>query len=673
MMESTNEREIVDRSDDRAGLDLQRFGPFRAWLRSCVQTIPGFVIPLFVLLYLGLDAGGYDIIVRSQLGILAWWVVLLGLTIGSLPVAKMTRSGWVIGSILMMLLAWTALGALTWTESTERGVIEVGRILTLLGFFALFLLFQGREGLRRSVTALGVAVGVIAAVALLDRLEPTLLPFLESRPIPEGYPRARLRFPLDYWNGLAAMLAIGLPALVWIGTEGRTRLGRVVASGAIPLVGLALYLTFSRGGLVEVLIAIVVLLLLFPRRLQLFAVALFPTVATVFLVSQVNARQELLDFLPSETAAVQAGEMFWITGAAALTTVLVRLLLDLGFESGRLKIPRVTAGLTRLVGAFALGTLVLAVLAGIGTGFFGDRIDEFRQPTEPGGNVSERLGTIGSSERYFLYDAAIAAGRTEPVTGVGPGTFEFWWSREGEGEQFVRDAHSLYLEALAELGVPGLLLVLALVLAPTVTGVRLLLRSGSGETRGLLAVAVASMAAFTVAAGIDWAWELTVLPTAFLLLAAAVVGSGASVLRSRTRASDGGFGWAWRSRVIGAAFALLAIAMLAIPMRGTELVRDSQAQVRAGNTSAALDLAGQAISLQPWSASALVQRAQVLELLGRNREAAVSARAATRREPVNWRNWYVLASVLGDSDPTEAAEALRRAGDLRGRVGGAVP
>jgi len=659
----------------RAGADLppasgRGEGP-AGWLRSLGRALPGFGIPFLVLLYLALDAGGYDILVRSQLGIVAWWVVLLGLAFGYLPVATVTRSGWIVGLTMLLLLAWTAIGALLWTESTERGLIEASRILALLGFLALFLLFQGRQGLRRSVTALGATVGVIAAIALLERLEPDLLPFLKGDPIPENYPGARLRFPLEYWNGLAAMLAMGLPALSWIGSEGRTRLGRAVASGVIPLVGLALYMTFSRGGILEVLVATAVLLALFPRRLWLLTVTVAPAAAFVLLVRELNARQELLDFLPGEATAEQGGEMFWIVIAVAVTTGLVRLALDVGFQAGRIKVPRASARLTNLIGALAAGAVVLLLLAGIGSGFLGERWDEFRQP-ETSGNVSQRLGSVSSSERYFLYDAAIAAGQTEPATGIGPGTFEYWWSREGEGRQFVRDAHSLYLEAFAELGVPGLLLVLALVFAPISIGIRLLLRHGPGESRSLLAAAVASMVAFVVAAGIDWAWELTVLPAAFLLLAAAVAGPSARTGVIRDPGKPAG-SWGRSPRWIGAAFALVSIAALALPLAGTQLVRDSQAEVRSGRLDGALARAERGVALQPWSASALVQEAQVLELYGQYGLAAESAREATRKEPGNWRNWYVLASILDAVDPAGAAEARARAGDLRARVGGSLP
>jgi len=622
-------------------------------------------IPVVVLLYLGIDAGGYDILVRSQLGIIAWWVVLLGLALGYLPTLRVTRAGWTMILVLLLLAAWTALGALTWTESTERGVIEVGRVLVLLGFFGLFLLIQGREGLRYATTALAVVVGVIAGLALLERFEPSLLPFLESGAIPENYPGARLRFPLEYWNGLAALLAIGLPAQLWVATGGLTRAGRAVASGTIPLVLLALYMTFSRGGVLEVLVAILVLLLFFPRRLHLIVVALVPFFGAAVLIWQLGLRQELLDFVPGALTASQGSQMLLISVAVAVGTGLVGWLLDWGVGSGLIPIPRIPARLTSAVGVLLATGAVGVLVVGAATGYFGERWNEFRQPAA-NPDVAERLGSISSSERYFLFDSAIAAGRSEPVRGIGPGTFEYWYAQEGEGSQFVRDAHSLYLEAFAELGLPGLILVLALVVGPIVIGVRLLLRHDSGQGRSLLASSLASMTAFAVAAAVDWAWEMTVLPVAFLLLVAAVAGPGTRVetvqeqgtgIQSISRAA----------RISGVIFAALAIITVAIPMISTELVRSSQAEVRAGQLDSGLQKAERAVRVQPWSASALIQEASVLSLLGREDQAVRAARRAISKEPENWRNWFILASVLREVNPEEAEKAQSRVSELRAR------
>ncbi|HET6864312.1 MAG TPA: hypothetical protein VFH80_00235, partial [Solirubrobacteraceae bacterium] len=44
-----------------------------------------------VVLYLSIDGGGYDLVVRSQAAIVVWWIVLVGAAWGLLPVTRLTR------------------------------------------------------------------------------------------------------------------------------------------------------------------------------------------------------------------------------------------------------------------------------------------------------------------------------------------------------------------------------------------------------------------------------------------------------------------------------------------------------------------------------------------------------------------------------------------------------
>src|SRR6202012_5653518 len=45
--------------------------------------------------YLALSGGGYDIVVRSEIGLLVWWFILLGALVGLLPRAQVPRAGWI--------------------------------------------------------------------------------------------------------------------------------------------------------------------------------------------------------------------------------------------------------------------------------------------------------------------------------------------------------------------------------------------------------------------------------------------------------------------------------------------------------------------------------------------------------------------------------------------------
>ncbi|MDQ2622789.1 MAG: hypothetical protein M3Y45_07095, partial [Actinomycetota bacterium] len=174
-----------------------------ARLRPLLGELAGYAAPFALVLYVALESGGYDLVTRSEIGIVVWWAVLLGVAAGLLPLVRVTGAGWTVLGILGGLTLLTAVASLTWTQSTERSVIELSRVLTLLGCFTLLTILQGREGLMRSVAAIGAAVAVVALIALAARYHPSWFSIGE---LPENYPKARLNFPLGYWNGLAALM-----------------------------------------------------------------------------------------------------------------------------------------------------------------------------------------------------------------------------------------------------------------------------------------------------------------------------------------------------------------------------------------------------------------------------------------------------------------------------------
>lgn len=130
-----------------------------------------------------------------------------------------------------------------------------------------------------------------------------------------------------------------------------------------------------------------------------------------------------------------------------------------------------------LAGALALGALLLAAPAGAG-----DRAD--------------------------WWHAASAYGLHHPLGGSGAGTFHDLYQRLPA----AHDAHSLYLQTFAELGLPGLIIVTALVVLPIVAAFR------SRQT----AVA-AGLVVFSLHAGVDWDWQLPAVTVAALALAARAV------------------------------------------------------------------------------------------------------------------------------------------------------
>lgn len=621
----------------------------------------GFGIPFLLVLYLAFASGGYELVSRSQVGIIVWWAVLLGIVVGVLPAARITTAGRIVLAIVGALFVWTLAGTLFWTESTERSVIELSRVATLSGVFLLMILIQGRDGLRYAVAAIAAAVAIVSVIALFDRFEPDLLPFGTDYAFPADYPRARLNYPLEYWNGLAIFVAMGAGPMLWIGATGRTVAGRAAAAGALPLLVLAGYLTASRGGVIEGAAVLVAMLVLFPRRIQLILSMVVPAVGSILLVVLVNKRPELRDLAPGNVTKTQGTQMLWLTLGVFAVCVAIQACALLVAKRFGWKAPRGSRAGAQAAGITAGIATVLVLLLAVSSGFVGDKWSEFKVPTASG--TVSRLANVNSGERYLIWKADVDAGKSEPVTGIGPGAFEYFWAREGEGVQFVRDGHSIYLEGFAEMGLLGIILTVALILGPLGIAIALALRRGLDERRGLIAAAGAGMAAFAVGAGIDWAWELTILPVMFFVLTAGVVGVFAQDDEEEpapTRVAPP----SWAVRVPVGIVALAMIALIAVPLAATMAYRSSQESVRSGNLTNALDQATDAVDIQPYSASAKIQVAQVLELLDRDQEAIKLAREATEDETGNWRNWYVLSHLLEMKSKEQSRKAFEKARSL---------
>jgi O-antigen ligase len=117
-----------------------------------------------------------------------------------------------------------------------------------------------------------------------------------------------------------------------------------------------------------------------------------------------------------------------------------------------------------------------------------------------------------------------------PIVGSGAGTFDEFWLDWRTVDSYARDAHNLYLETLAELGIPGLLLLLSALLPPL-----FVLRRGRDPLR---ATAAAGYVAYLIHTGVDWDWELPATTIAGLLCGAALLVEGrrdARELSARTR------------------------------------------------------------------------------------------------------------------------------------------
>lgn len=611
------------------------------------SSVPTWLLGFGLVVYLGLKGGGYDPLVHDRVGIAVWWVLLATALVGALPRRRLGTLAWCCLGLLTAFVAWTAL-SLNWTESTEKTAADLARVSTYLGVFALAVFTRGSRGARNMVAALGTGIVVVSLVALLSRFVPAWFPEASQTASFLTSTQGRLSFPLNYWNGLAALIAIGIPLMLHVGTCAAKTLPRVLAIAALPAMALASFLTLSRGGIAAAIIALIVFLTLTTDRLPKLLSLLVAGCGSAILIAGALQRDALLNGLPTTTANHQGSEMLAMLIVVCAGVGLIQA--GICFVQNQGAPPRWTVVSRTQALALALGTLFALLITAVALNApsrASEVWSDFKQIDNPG-TGTKHLASVAGEGRYQLWQSAVNQERTKPMTGTGSGTFEFWWARNGNIPSVVRDTHSLYMQTFGELGLVGLILLTAFLLAILLGGVWSALRA-SRNSRPQLAAAIAGCVAFCVTATFDWVWQIPVLPVSLLLLASVLATSGSNFRRSTKQAPGPGLRSALVLTAVG------AIAAIAIPLSSSILIRQSQTYVNAGNLDAALRAAQSAENVQPGAASPHLQQALLLELGGNLPLSASAARAATRREPTNWQTWIVLSRIEAKQGRTSSA------------------
>ena len=240
------------------------------------ETTVTWLIGFVPVSYLALSGGGFDLVTRSEVGILIWWALLLGAIVGVVPRTRWTWAGWTAAALLTGFFAWTWI-ATGWTQSEERTLIELARLATYLGVLVLGLCLVTRANVSSLLNGLACAVLLVSGLAVLSRIEPS---WFSPLPAQSVYATPRLAYPFDYADGVGEFAALGLPLLLFVATGARTRIGRSLAAAGLPVVALCVALTVSRGGILACAVGMVAFFALVPDRLPRLATAAVAAVAT---------------------------------------------------------------------------------------------------------------------------------------------------------------------------------------------------------------------------------------------------------------------------------------------------------------------------------------------------------------------------------------------------------
>jgi O-antigen ligase len=615
---------------------------------------------------------------------------------------------------LALLLAFTVLTALSvvWSVQPEDSWQDAGRMLAYSGVFgaAVALVRLAPERWPAILGGLALASVVVCGYALLTKVFPgTLAP---------SNTYARLEEPYGYWNAIGLTAAMGAICCMWLGAR---RTGHALLSAlAYPAMGLLLLtltLAYSRGALVALAVGLVLWFCLVPLRLRGAAVlslgALGAGAVAAWDFSRHALSAEGVPLAERTTAGHQLGALL-----VAMLLLLALAGIAIGFLTSR-RAP--SPAVRRQAGTALLALIVLAVIAFAGalahsqrglTGSISHAVDALTNPNaKPPPNTPGRLTAV-ASVRARYWKEALQIFDAHPALGAGAEGYRTARLRYRTETLEVRHAHGFVVQTLADLGLVGLVVALALLLAWMAAAGRathpfnrrwsswrawLRIRTGGRPgwrrlTGGDLIpytperIGMLSMLCLVVVFGahslVDWTWYVPGDACVALLCAGWLAGRGplSAAPGGRSQSLDastdgeqphsaaaaGRRAW-WpsrldyvRSAVAGAAIvaALLAAWSQWQPQHSEE-AREEALALLARDPLGASAAANRAVTRDPLSTEALFTLADIQGVSGRAALARATLERAVRLQPSNPKTWLELGRYDLTSNPHAALKELQ--------------
>jgi hypothetical protein len=541
--------------------------------------------------------------------------------------------------LMVALAAWIALSAL-WSVSAPASIREVERIVVYVAV-ALAVAVVLRRGDAPGIVA-GATAGVVFVVAygLGTRLYPDRLGSPD-----DPFNDYRLAAPIGYWNSFGLLAAMGL--ILAIGGVAHTRRSwhAAVAAGTAPVLVVALYFTFSRGSWVALVFALCATIALDPRRLRLIWSVLTLAPASGIALALASRQSALTnENSPVEAATREGHRLAWILaglviGSAALGWIAYRVAEAVPAGRRRRRLVDVALAIV------AVSAVAIGLAAAGGRDAVGDLRERFEAaPTSSGSDLNGRLFDLSGRGRGETIAVAWDMASEHPVAGMGAGSFEYVWYETRPSRQVVRDAHSLYAEALGEIGIVGVLLLGGTLIVPLVGAVR-------GRRSRFAAPATGAYLAWAAAAALDWHWEMVgVTTTAFLVGSAALLASERGRMEALSSSVRGG--------LIAATVALGVAATWSLV--GNQALFAGREAAARKDWAAAREDGRRARALLFWSAEPDLVLGDAAAGLGDRAEALRNYRAAADADPRSWTAWLHVAQVARGAERSAAYRRVRK-------------
>jgi tetratricopeptide (TPR) repeat protein len=607
-------------------------------------------------------------------------LILLGAALATTVLLAGGRGSYWGAAPVALFVALAVLTALSiaWSVQPAASWLEANRTLAYLGAFvaavALARLFPQRW--PALVGAIALAAVLLSAYALLVKVFPVTLNRTDVI--------ARLRAPFGYWNAVGLAAAVGLPACLWVGSRReRGALWRGLTPAAITLLVSTILLSYSRSALLAAIVGAAAWFALVPERLRGVLVLAMGVVGAAPISAWALSTSPLTRDGTSLASRTSAGHAFGLVLLLVLALMAVAGLLAafLGDRIGPSAHTRRRIGTALLVAVALVPFAGAAGLAASHRGFTGE-IEHFwnglTNSNQVVGDAPGRLVKLGSTRSRYWSDA-LKIGRHSPLGGAGAGTFGVARGRYTTDYGIVGHAHGYLAETFADLGLLGICISVALLLAWAAAAARTLRSSGAAlaagamsrsasqvprraevaaEQAGLLTL-LCVVIVFGVHSAIDWTWFLPGTAVPALLCAGWLVGR-APLTQSVGLQAD-------RRPLLarpGAMATIIAVALLSIlaawatwqPLSASNSDSAALAALGRGDVRTALSDARAAASSNPLAVEPLWALSTVFGAIGDPHQARAELVAATRRQPHNAASWRALG--LYDLNQHDASAAL---------------
>lgn len=550
------------------------------------------------------------------------------------------------------LAAWSALSA-TWSPSPDVALADAQRIAVYGLAFVLGLWLCNLLGPRMQLALVPLAIaGAVAGLVTVFTLAfgSDAGSYLEVH--------GTLQYPLGYRNANAAFFAIAAwPALALAQASGLRWYARAAALGAATLCLELALLSESRGLIIAVAVAIVVYAVFTPGRARALvwlclaaipALVVLPALGDLYAAANEASREGALTELPDAARAALGGCALAVIAGTIAARVEARI--KPRPESAKRADRLATGGLIALAVIAVIG---FVVATGDPVDWVGQRVDEFRNEGTPDLSAEpSRFGFNAGSERLGLWEIALQDAGADPLFGDGAGGYQYSYLEDRSvAAPNVRDAHSVELEVLSELGAPGLIL-LGLAIAGALIGALRARRLGP-SAGALSAAALTAFAYWIVHSSIDWFWAYPAITApVFALLGSACAPALLAPQRPDHRARR-------RIAVVAVVLALSAVP----PYLSERYTNHAFATWRIDLANAYTDL-DRASALNPLSEEPLMAEGAIAREAGETERAITAFREAADLREEEWAAHYFLADLYADSDPELAAGEITIAAAL---------